>query len=205
MTSSLSRMLRLVAGAALPIALAVSLTGCGLDSGSVDKGSLAEDASLEGATLTVGSKEFTEQLVLCQITMLALKSAGAEVNEKCGISGSNTVRKALESGSIDLYWEYTGTAWINYLKETTPLKDPKEQYDAVVKADKEKNKIAWLDPAPFNNTYGIAVSRKIADDLGITTISDYAELVKSDPEKASLCVASEFAGRDDGLPGLQKA
>src|SRR5690606_38820574 len=111
-----------------------------------------------------------------------------------------TVRKALESGSIDLYWEYTGTAWINYLKETTPLKDSKEQYDAVVKADKAKNKIAWLDPAPFNNTYGIAASKETADKYKTKTISDYAKLVKSNPTAASMCVASEFAGRDDGLP-----
>lgn len=203
MTRPISRTLRLAAGTAL---LALAVTGCGLDGGgSVDKGELAEGAKLDGATLTVGGKEFTEQQVLCHITILALKSAGAEVTEKCGISGSNTVRKALESGSIDVYWEYTGTAWISYLKETKPLTDSKEQYDAVAKADKEKNKIAWLDPAPFNNTYAIAVNRKSADELAVKTISDYAELVKSDPEKASLCVASEFVGRDDGLPGLQKA
>ncbi|MGH3660278.1 MAG: glycine betaine ABC transporter substrate-binding protein [Micromonosporaceae bacterium] len=191
-------------GAALAAALALAVAGCGLSGGSVDEGSLAKDAELDGASLTVGSKEFTEQLVLCSISSLALRSAGAEVTEECGMSGSDTVRTALTSGQIDLYWEYTGTAWISFLKETKPLTDPNEQYEAVADADK-KNKVSWLDPAPFNNTYAIAVKQATGEKLGVETISDYAKLLDSDPGQASLCVATEFVKRDDGLPGLEKA
>lgn len=186
---------------------AVALTaGCFSSTGTDAKaGSLAEGNSLKGVTLTVGSKEFTEQLVLCQVTALALRSAGATVKEKCGLQGSNTTRAALTSGSIDMYWEYTGTAWVNYLKQTEPIGDPARQYAAVAQQDLAKNKVKWLAPAPANNTYALAVKTATMRRLGITDLSGYARLAKSDPSKASTCVASEFAGRSDGWPGLQKA
>lgn len=194
----------------LPVAAslaAVALTaGCFSSAGTDAKaGSLAEGNSLKGVTLTVGSKEFTEQLVLCQVTALALRSAGATVKEKCGLQGSNTTRAALTSGSIDLYWEYTGTAWINYLKQTEPIGDPAGQYAAVAQQDLAKNKVKWMAAAPANNTYALAVKTTTMRQLGIADLSGYARLAKSDPAKASTCVASEFAGRSDGWPGLQKA
>ncbi|MGI5321414.1 glycine betaine ABC transporter substrate-binding protein [Actinomadura nitritigenes] len=196
------RLLPIVASVA-----AVGLTaGCFSSSGTDAKaGSLAKGNSLKGATVTVGGKEFTEQLVLCQITALALRSAGATVKEKCGLQGSNTTRAALTSGSIDMYWEYTGTAWINYLKNTKPLNNPTEQYQAVAQQDLGKNHVKWLAAAPANNTYAIAVKTTTMQRLGITDLSGYAKLARTDPGKASTCVASEFAGRSDGWPGLQKA
>ncbi|MFA1547865.1 glycine betaine ABC transporter substrate-binding protein [Actinomadura chokoriensis] len=186
---------------------AVTLTAGCFSSGGTDAkaGSLAEGNSLKGVTLTVGSKEFTEQLVLCQVTALALRSAGATVREKCGLQGSNTTRAALTSGGIDMYWEYTGTAWINYLKQTEPIGDPVAQYKAVAEQDLAKNKVKWLAAAPANNTYAIAVKTTTMRRLGIENLSDYAALAKHDPSKASTCVASEFAGRSDGWPGLQKS
>lgn len=188
------------------LALATTAAGCSLSTTSNAKaGSLAHGASLKGATFTVGSKEFTEQEVLCHITSLALRSAGATTHEKCGLSGSNTVRTALTSGDIDMYWEYTGTAWISYLKQTKPITDPTQQYQAVAQQDLAKNHVKWLTMAPFNNTYALAVKTGTAQQLGVKTLSDYAKLVHTDPAKASLCVASEFVGRNDGLPGLEKA
>jgi len=188
--------------------LAVTLTAAGCSIGAsktVSADSLAQSASLGGATLTVGSKEFTEQLVLCQIAIQALRSAGATVNEKCGLADSNTVRAALTSGQIDMYWEYTGTAWISFLKNTTPITDPAKQYQAVAAEDLAKNNIQWLSPSPSNNTYALAAKDSVAQQLGVKSLSDYAKLAQSDPAKASLCVASEFVARNDGLPGLQKA
>ncbi|MFG2004607.1 glycine betaine ABC transporter substrate-binding protein [Spirillospora sp. NPDC048911] len=198
--------MRLIPIAACSLALATMTTGC-FSSSTTDakEGTLAKGNSLKGASFTVGSKEFTEQLVLCQITSLALRSAGATVREKCGLQGSNTTRAALTSGSIDMYWEYTGTAWINYLKNTKPIDDPARQYQEAAQQDLSKNKVKWLAPAPANDTYAIGVKTTAAQELGIKNLSDYARLAKSDPAKASMCVASEFAGRDDGWPGLQKA
>jgi osmoprotectant transport system substrate-binding protein len=190
---------------------ALALGGCALGSsssgggGEAAKGSLADQGSLDGATLTVGSKEFTEQLVLCEITASALESVDATVKRNCGMSGTNTVRSALTSGAIDMYWEYTGTGWITHLKKTTPINDPKQQYDAVAKADLDANGIRWLDPAPANNTYAIAAAKEKADELGVKTVSDYAALANKDPNKATFCGASEFFGREDGWPGVKKS
>ena len=58
---------------------------------------------------------------------------------------------------IDLYWDYTGTGWITYLKHAKPIPDPAKQYKAVARADLAKNKIVWLPPAPLNNTYAFAI------------------------------------------------
>lgn len=193
--------------AVIALAVALLLAACGSLSGSgkpAKAGSLAKNASLDGATITVGSKEFTEQLILCEITAQALESAGAKVDRKCGLSGSNTTRQALTSGKIDLYWEYTGTAWISYLNHTNPIPDAHKLYEAVAKEDLKRNNIVWLDPAPYNSTYAIAVASSLANKLKVKTLSDYAKLAKSNPKQASMCVNSEFASRNDGLPGLEK-
>lgn len=134
------------------------------------------DVDLSGASLTVGSKEFTEQLILGQITLLALEDAGADVSDQTGLVGSTAVREALTAGEIDLYWEYLGTGWITYLENTEALPDPQEQYEAVRDADAE-NGITWLPPAPFNNTYAIATTNEVAEENGITSISDIGELI----------------------------
>jgi osmoprotectant transport system substrate-binding protein len=190
------------------LAITAVTAGCSLSANpTIDAkpGSLAAGISLKGARFTVGSKEFTEQVVLCHVTSLALQSVGAAVQEKCGLSGSDTTRTALTSGSIDMYWEYTGTAWVNYLKHTDPISDPAQQYQAVAQQDLTQHQVQWLAASPANNTYAIAVKAGTAKELGVSTLSDYARLTRSDPAKASLCAASEFLGRNDGLPGLERA
>lgn len=200
-----TRVIRLVA---MTAAAGLALSACGLGGGSdtatdVEAGSL-DPKALEGANFTVGSKDFTEQLVLGQITILALRAGGATVSDKTNIQGTVNTRKALESGEIDMYWEYTGTGWITHLGKTTPIPDSDKQYAATKKADEAQNGITWLQAAPFNNTYAIALSEENAKKLGTKTLSDYAKLAKSDPSKASTCIESEFASRDDGFPGVEK-
>lgn len=198
----------LILPAAVAAAATLTLTSCSLSSapgGNAAKGSLAKLSDLKGVSVTVGSKEFTEQLVLCEITALSLQSAGAKVKRACNISGSATVRQALTSGDIDMYWEYTGTGWIDYLKKTEPITDPQQQYEAVAREDKAQHQVVWLPPAPANDTYAIATTQAKAAALGVTTLSDYAKLANSDPAKASFCGASEFYGRGDGWPGVEKA
>jgi len=189
-------------------ACATTLTGCALgqsSGGDVQAGSLGEQAPLKGATITVGGKEFTEQLVLCEISALSFESAGATVKRSCGLSGTNSARAALGSGDIDAYWEYTGTGWITHLQQTENITDPQKLYQAVAAQDLEKNNITWLPAAPANNTYAVAVSKEKATELGVSTVSDYAELASTKPDQASFCGASEFFGRGDGWPGLQKS
>jgi osmoprotectant transport system substrate-binding protein len=192
--------------AVLTSALVAALTAaCFGGADEATGGSLARDASLAGLTVTVGGKEFTEQLVLCRMTALVLRSAGASVKEKCGLQGSNTTRQALTTGSIDMYWEYTGTAWVNYLKHTDAIKDPAALYDTVAREDLDRNQVQWLAAAPANNTYAIVVRTPTGADLHVASLSDYARLVRANAATGSMCVAAEFAGRDDGLPGLEKA
>ncbi len=190
-------------------ALAFGLAACGDDESSDSGeglGSEVESVDLSGADLTVGSKEFTEQLILGQMTMQLLEAAGAEVTDQTGLEGSVAARRALTSGETDMYWEYTGTAWLTYLGHDKAITDAGEQYDKVKAEDAEKNQIAWLEPAPLNNTYAIAVRKDAGEPLdGVETLSDLGELVQSDPDAATFCVGSEFATRADGLPGLEKA
>ncbi|WP_147916764.1 glycine betaine ABC transporter substrate-binding protein [Ruania zhangjianzhongii] len=185
-----------VAAGGLAVLLAVA--GCSGDSGGGNS-----DGPLAGAELTVGSKEFTESILLSQITAVALENAGAQITDQTGISGSATVREALETSEIDIYWDYTGTGWVNILGHTTE-DVPEDLYDAVAEEDAE-NGIAWLQPANFENTYRIAASAAFAQDNGLATSSDMAEFVSANPDQGNVCAASEFINRDDGLPGLEEA
>jgi len=182
--------------------LTLIVAGCGGAGG----GGASGDIDLSDAEFTVGSKEFTEQLILGQITLQVLENAGATVNDQIGLAGTVAARKALESGEIDMYWEYTGTGWITHLGHTDPIPDRQKQFEAVAKEDLAKNDIKWLSPpAPANNTYAMAVRSEAYDKLGVKQLSDFKQLVEENPEEATVCVGTEFSTRDDGLPGMEKA
>jgi osmoprotectant transport system substrate-binding protein len=202
MTSRPVRTIALLAG------VSVLAGACGISKkDSTDKnlgGGSIKNTTLKGASLTVGSKDFDEQLLLGQISIVALKAAGAKVKDKTNIQGTNNARKALTDGDIDLYWDYTGTGWIDFLKNTTPIEDPQKQFAATQKEDLAKNKIVWADPAPANNTYALAAKQATLNKFKVKTLSDYAALAKKDPADATLCVESEFKSRDDGFPGVEK-
>jgi osmoprotectant transport system substrate-binding protein len=203
---SKQRKATLVAGATT---LTLTLGACGLGSSSasgdieVDAGSV-KSAALEGATIAVGSKEFDEQLLLGQMTILMLKAAGADVSDKTNIQGSTATRNALKSGKTDVYWDYTGTGWITYLGHAKPIPDEQKMFEAVKKEDLAKNDLVWGDPAPFNNTYAFATTKEFAQKNDIASMSDMATYVNSHDD-ATVCVESEFAARPDGLPGVVKA
>ena len=195
----------IIAGVA---ALGLTLSGCGLGGSNDDGGAAVEAGSvdpeaLKGATLAVGSKEFDEQLLLGQLTIQMLKAAGATVSDKTNIQGSTAARNALKSGKTDVYWDYNGTGWVNYLGHDDPIQDPQEQFDAVKKEDLEKNGLVWGSPAPFNNTYAFATTEEFAMKNNLETTTDMAKYVKDND--VSVCVESEFAARPDGLPGVVKA
>ncbi len=186
---------------ALAAGITLAVTACG----GGDSGGGSGGGTLDGKSFTVGSKEFTEQKILGQIAILALEDAGATVEDQTAITGTTNVRKALESGEIDMYWEYTGTGWVDILGNTTSNAptDPQELFDAVAEQD-AKNGIEWIAKSSANDTYAFAASQDTSDKLGVTTLSDYADLANSDPESASLCAAAEFLDRADGFPGVEK-
>ncbi len=194
--------------AALLVALAVVtalVAGCGGLSSSgppAKAGSLAQQVSLQGQSYIVGGKTFDEQVVLCQITVAALESVNAEVTDQCNLGGSEATRNALLGGDIDLYWEYTGTAWVAFLTQQ-PIQDSKAQYEAVKERDLTQNNIVWLQPTPFNNTYSFALKSERAQQLGLRTLSDMAAYIRSG-QPGNLCIESEYLNRDDGFPGLQR-
>jgi osmoprotectant transport system substrate-binding protein len=204
MRPSVHRLVPLTAVLALA---GVAVSGCTVSKASggdaVQSGSIQKIAALKGAAIKVGSKDFDEQLVLGQVAIVALQAAGASPVDKTDIQGTNNTRAALTGGAVDMYWEYTGTAWISFQKQTKPIGDSQKQYDAVAKADLA-NGVTWWDKAPANNTYALAQTQATLAKYGVTTLSQYAALAKKDPAAASTCVESEFQSRDDGFPGVEK-
>lgn len=198
---------RRVPRAAVALLLVGLLAACGLQSGGalplkVEPGSIQPIKGLEGAELTVGSKDFTESIVLGYIAEFALSAAGAKIRDLTNIQGSNSARDAMKAGQVDLYIEYTGTGWINYLHNEHPIADPEEQFDAVRDEDLKKNGIVWVDPAPMDNTYALAASKATVARTGVHTLSEYAELIRTDPGAAVTCMETEFNSRQDGFPGM---
>ncbi|MGK8510092.1 glycine betaine ABC transporter substrate-binding protein [Nocardia asiatica] len=196
------RAVALVLGAAL-------LAACGLQSGGsvpllVGPGSIGPVPELDGVRVTVGSKDFTEQNILGYLIEFALSAAGADVRDLTNIQGSNSVRDAQLHGQIDLAYDYTGTGWINYLGNETPVPDEIGQFEAVRDADLAEHGMVWAAMAPMNNTYALVMSARTAQETGVRTLSDYAGLVGTDPAAASLCVGTEFNVRQDGFPGLTR-
>lgn len=176
------------------------LSGCGLGTagGFVPSGQLAgpmEGTTLEGAEVSVGSKDFTEQIILGKMAVILFQSAGADTQDLTNVPGSNSVRMAMQEGIMDFQWEYTGTAWITYMGEVDPIPDEQEQYEAVRDADLA-NHLIWTKPSELNNTYAIAVTSQTHEDLGVAEMSDLAGL---DESELTFCLDAEFASRNDGF------
>ncbi|MCX5312845.1 glycine betaine ABC transporter substrate-binding protein [Streptomyces sp. NBC_00154] len=206
-TAGASRKIR--AGLVGVLVLTPVLAGCGLKSGSpmaddVVPGSVGQGRPLDGASLTVTSKNFSENIILGQMIGLVFKAAGAEVLDRTNLPGSISAREAIIKGDADAMYEYTGTAWITYLGHAKPITDPLKQWEAVRDEDR-KNGVTWLPQSTLNNTYALAISRKNNAKYHLRTLSDVAALAKRNPSAVTICVENEFASRDDGLPGMEKA
>jgi osmoprotectant transport system substrate-binding protein len=112
-----------------------------------------------GSQVNVASKEFTEQIILGKIMVQLLKDRGIPVKDRTSLGGTKVNREALEQGQIDVYMEYTGTAWFNFFKKKETVRDSMGLYEQV-KAIDAKNDLVWLAPAKFNNTYAIVMQAK---------------------------------------------
>lgn len=189
--------------------VAIGLSGCsiglGTAGGLTKSGDLAgpiEGIDLGGASFSVGSKNFTESILLAKITVILLKSAGADVKDLSNIPGSAAAREAQLAGQVDVTWEYTGTAWLTYLENAKPIPDERKQYIATRDADLRENDLVWLPPAPLNDTYTMAITKESKEKYGISKLS---EMNKIPAEERTFCVESEFTNRPDGLKGMLKA
>lgn len=184
----------------------VALAGCGLQNANgyiapASPGSIKKYDSLEGVSITVGAKDFTEQLVLGNMLATVLQAAGADVTNRTNIAGSNGVRNAQLNGTVDISPEYTGTGWISYLLHDDPVKGEEEQWQATAKEDKAKNNLIWLKPAPMNNTYAFAMGPAATKKLGITKLSEIKDLPA---QERTFCVEDEFYSRNDGFGPMLK-
>lgn len=151
----------------------------------------------EGKVVTVGAKNFTEQYILGSMISTLLREHGFEVHEKFG-TGSTITREGLVTGQIDLYPEYTGTAWAVYLNHAeVKVNDPVELYN-MVKAEDAANGIVWLDPAPLNNTYALAVKAEDIAEYG-DSLESLAAYVNTHPGELIFGIDHEFYERADGF------
>ncbi|MCL7941551.1 glycine betaine ABC transporter substrate-binding protein [Halomonas sp. ATCH28] len=153
------------------------------------------------AEITVGGKNYTEQLILSNMTELYLDALGHDVTRRDGM-GSAVLRQAQENGQIDLYWEYTGTSLMVYNDISESL-SREATYERVKKLDGEKG-LVWLKPSDANNTYALAMREDDAEQRGIETIDDLASAVNDD-SMLTFGIDTEFYSRDDGWRPLQKA
>lgn len=160
---------------------------------------LAGPAVAQDRSIVVGGKNFTEQLILAEITALVLRAKGVTVEKKDGLA-SALLRQAQESGEVDVYWEYTGTSLVVYNGVEERL-SPEETYQRVKQLDAEKG-LVWLNASTANNTYAFATRGDAEPKLA--TISELAAAVEGGAD-LKFATDPEFTRRQDGLAGLQEA
>lgn len=153
------------------------------------------------APIKIGTKNFTEQYVVGNLMATLLENRGYDVQLQTGMS-STVLRKAMESGDIDLCMDYTGTQWLTYTGHKYKGETSEEMYAKAKASDKERGLI-WLKPIWCNNTYAIAVKKEFAKANNVYTLSDFAAYVKSKDGKVPFASDFEFYARPDGIIGLQ--
>lgn len=151
-------------------------------------------------TIVIGSKNYTEQLILGNILADMLEEhTDLNVERKMNLGGSSVIMSAIDAKEIDLYVDYTGVLLVNVLKQES-IKDKDEAYAKTKNGMEEKYGITLLDPLGFNNTYTIAMKKETAEKYGLNTISDLTKV----SEQLTFSPTMEFENRDDGLIGLNK-
>lgn len=150
--------------------------------------------------IKIGSKNFTEELILGELYAQSLEHAGLTVDRRLNLGSVEVAMAALERGDIDLYPEYTGTALLVVLK-LPPMKDRVATFETVKREYEERYHLTWLKPAPMNDSQALATTKAVAAKYGLKTLSD---LSRQAP-KLRLASVPEFTDRPDGLPGLRKA
>ncbi len=151
-------------------------------------------------TVTVGSKDFSENIVLGEIfAQLIEAKTDLKVIRKLNMGGTFVNFEAIKNGQIDLYPEYTGTALTAQLKMDV-ITDADETYRIVSEEFDKQFNIKWLKPLGFNNTYTLAVTNEIFETYRIETFSDLAAI----SENLVFGAEHEFFDRQDGFDGLVK-
>ncbi len=189
---------------ALMVAALVSmLAACGGSSGGGGGSAVSENLG-KGKPVTVSSKKFTEQVILGELYAQALADKGWKVEKKLDLGSEQIMDKSLRDGSIDIYPEYTGTAFIAILKrdpEDAP-NSADETYKIVSNfyENRKDTPMKMLEDVNYDNNYGIVMKTDRAEELGIETLEDLAR----ESDKLIFSSYSEFQNRSDGFPNMQK-
>jgi osmoprotectant transport system substrate-binding protein len=206
---------RIIPAFAAVLALALGAAACGSSDNGGSTSSTSSTASTSSAqsaaitsntanaktTITVGSKNFTEQKVLGEVYAQAFKAAGYTVKTALNLGDEKTALAAVKSGQISGYPEYTGTALLSFLNVAASKlpSDPTQAYDQV-KAGLAKDGIEAFPPTPFTSSNEVGLLKTEADKLGVTKISD----LKSKASKLTLYGSPECRTRRDCLLGLEQ-
>ncbi|HYW32017.1 MAG TPA: glycine betaine ABC transporter substrate-binding protein [Gemmatimonas sp.] len=162
------------------------------------------ESSVPRRPIVVASKPFGESFLLAEMFAQLLERSGRRVERKPGLGATDVAFRALRSDAIDVYPEYTGTGLLAILADSvTPAMraDPRRAYTHVATTSLQRFGVVWLPPLGFQNGYAVAVRAETAQRYRLRTLSDLAA------SGASLTggFTSDFIGRSDGWPGLQRA
>ncbi|WP_417310241.1 ABC transporter substrate-binding protein [Devosia sp.] len=164
---------------------------------------LALSVTAANAQVVVSSKIDTEGGLLGNIISQMLQKNDIAVTEKIQLGGTPVVREAITAGQIDIYPEYTGNAAFFFNMADDPLwNDAASAYEEAKKLDYDANKIVWLQPAPANNTWAVALRKDVADANSITTFTDFGKYV-ADGGEVKLAASAEFVSSPAALPKFQ--
>jgi osmoprotectant transport system substrate-binding protein len=152
-----------------------------------------------GASVSIGSKSFAEEQLLATMTQLVLQAHGFNVTYTFQ-AADQAIGTALTSGTIDMYWQYTGTELGTYLSLTGFPTDPNQAFTFVQQKDAARG-ICWYANTPFDDTNGIAIKSADTGTLGSTLGAFGTYLTAHSGTK--VCILSEFRTRPDGLPALE--
>nr|WP_246546201.1 ABC transporter substrate-binding protein [Ancylobacter defluvii] len=155
-------------------------------------------------SVTVGSKIDTEGAILGNVIALLLEQKGIDVKERISLGPTKIVRTALLEGEIDIYPEYTGNAGFFFNVDSDPAWKKADTAYAKAKALDAANKVVWLQPAPANNTWAIAVRGDVAKANNLATLDDFGKWVAGGG-KVKLAGSAEFVESAAALPAFQSA
>jgi osmoprotectant transport system substrate-binding protein len=180
-------------------ALVTMLSACGFSPPSSGRGSSSGSGSGSSAPVIVGSKSFTENILIGDMMydLLQANLKGVTVENKSNLGGTMVPWNAIQSGQVDMYCEYTGTGLVDILKQQ-PTTNPDAAYQTVKTMYPQKFHIDWLNPLGFNDTYAIAVPQSIAQQYHLQKISDLAPVAS----KLAFGAEPEYFTRPDGYAGL---
>jgi len=174
----------------MAVVLVLSMTACG--------SKINGNNTSKNTAVRVGTKDFTENLIVGELYALALEDAGYKVERVPSIAGS-VIHTSIVNNEIDLYPEYTGTGLLSVLKMNLRT-DPEEVYKTVKEGYEKQFKITWLQYSQANDGAGLVICTDVSKKLGITTISD----LQKHASELRFASQGEVDQREDGIPALER-